>query len=351
MPDPVINPGEDGSTLSFTEDWFDEFDGTQGALSDRWFFDDMSEGLHRAGNFGIDEFGNIDANGSVNGKRWSAWYPGKDEPHASSVAREEGGDLVMGAVLTNEPDPTRTSFVKNGITYNPQNHRIYLGFLTSWQRQWSNEANGGAGGFITHPDSANRTWTPGHFFEMEYDFSGMDTQACRISAYLLPAGDDASNSYDGDAANGVENDWPEFDPSPGFENHLQLKVISGAAGGNTPSGSVDIAAQIPGIDLRSGRHTVGLLWLTDKFVWYVDGIEVQRDESASRIPQVPHYIVISREANSGAKNSPGPNELQAVPPYIPEDVGIFATNVWEHKDKLNTDVVRDRLCACVVGGW
>lgn len=329
MPSPTIASGEYGDSLTFVENWLSDFDGST-ELFDDWRPDYMAEGLHRAGNFGINSSGQIVADTeSVDGKRWSLWYT---KPEQTSYIQD--GQLVMGGLWTNEADPTRVEYEHLGETVQFNNHRAYASFLATWNRKWSNEANGGAGGFITDPDSPNRTWGPGHFFEMEVDFSGMQTQAFRFSWYLLGAYDRAGEEYDDDPEV-VEVDLFEFELTPGQEQTLQLKIISGASGGNTPNGSVTIPTSIA--DFSAGPCKIGLLWRAGILVWYVNGIEVQRDESASRVPSAPHYMVLSREGNSGAKTSPGPGELQAVPPYIPWDAGLFAKNMWFDRDNINTD--------------
>ena len=94
-----------------------------------------------------------------------------------------------------------------------------------------------------------------------------------------------------------------------------------------------------GFNIRQGYHTVGLLWLNDKLVWYVDGVEVQRDEI--RVPQTPHYMIISREMNSGAMTQAqareGEDDLIMDGPYRPWDYGLYAFNVWRDRYKVNTD--------------
>ncbi len=321
-------PGELGERLRFTRVFSDEFDGAT-VSREHWKFIDMSDGLHRAGNAGIDADGALTVDDSVSGKRWSAWY----NDHQDTVTRIEDGHLVMGGLFTDERDPTRVPYNDNGLETRFHEHKLYTSFLSTWDRVWSNEA----GGHVTDPDGPDGTWGPDHFFEMRVSFEEMNTQGFRLSWYLLPAYENASNSYDGSIANGVENDLFEYDPSPGGENVLQIKVISGEAADNTPGGSVDLGAF--GIDIARGFHTVGLLWTAERFVWFVDGRRVQED--SVRVPEVPHYMVVSREMNSGAKlRDLNATDLRADPPYLPEDVGIWATNVWRDRANINRDVGR-----------
>lgn len=350
MVQPVIN----GSTREYTQDWFDDFDGST-PLFENWQPDLMSDGLHRAGNADIDAQGNdiprvlrdgrLVVNGSAAGKRWSAWYT---QQHQTSYI--DNGQLVMGALVEDLPDPTRRSYTQGGELVEWNTIRVMLSYLTTWARVYSNEANNGQGGFITDPASPDRAWGPGSFHEMQVDFSQMSTQGMRLSFWLMPAYDYTSDAYNADAADGVEIDIFEYENTPGFEQVVQMKVIGGSVLGNTPGGSVNVPKSVA--DFSEGPCTIGLLWETDKLVWYINGKEMQRDED--RVPQVPHYLIISRELNSGAKNNPGPGELQAIPayisdangdlvknpepaPYIPEDAGLYAKNAWFHRDRMSGD--------------
>lgn len=325
---PTINEGQEGESLSFEPIYADEFTGTGtlASVSSNWKPLDMSEGLHRAGNQDIDRNGNSDPGNSVDGKRWSAWY----DAHQDTVTRVENNQLVMGGLFTNESDPTRVEYTQNGQSVQFNNHKMYTQFLSTWDRVFDN----GSQSHITDPNGPDITFEPETFFELSVSFEEMLTQGFRLSWYLLPAYDNAGNSYDADPANGVEVDIFEYERAPGFENHLQMKVIAGEGGGNTPNGSVDLS----GFGISTGYHTIGYMWRSNVLIWYVDGIEVQRD--TVRIPQVTHYMVLSREMNSGAKLSPSAGELQAVPPYIPQDVGLFAKNIWFDRHKINTDVGR-----------
>lgn len=347
---PNIAEGQDGADFEFVLNYHDEFDGTGGPLSDRYYIEGMEDALHRAGNEGIDADGNLAPGESVVGKRHSLWYAGKDSPHLNDVLYEQDGSLCMGLKLVDEPDPTREQIVRdtgrvdsdgNPITVisNPQNNKVYGGWMSTWTR--GRDENDDA---IDHPDSPNLLWGPKTYFETEFDFSGMVTPGIRMSWWLMPGRENVSLAYDESGYNGVEIDIFEYENDQGVSQQvMQIKIISERAGGNTPNGSRNIQSLI-NVDIRDGKHTVGLLWMENRIVVYVDGLEVQRDDAVDangaplRIPQVDHYMIFSREGNSGAKNFPKVGEAQANPPYTPNDPGLYAKNMWEHLDTIPTDV-------------
>ncbi len=324
---PTIVSGQYGSDFTYSPEWGDTFlDADAETLFNRWHPDLMTEGLHQAGNSGED------------GWRWSAQY---SQPEETSFIRNNS--LHMRAKVDNVANPFRKAYTFRGETMNPQDHKIYLSFLTTWAREYDN----GAGYHITSPSAPNRTWGPSTAFEFTVDLSEMRTQACRISFYLLPAYENDSNSYTPDGTIGIENDITEVDFLDGYENHSQSKVISSLAASTTPSGDIDLNTIIAGLDLTAGEHTFTLLWAKDRFVWYVDGIEIQRDTDPRRIPQVPHYLVISREANSGIKAEREDEVLfddedafSDGTLLMPQDTGIWARPVYKEIDKLNNDTAR-----------
>lgn len=327
MVDPDINAGQYGHGRVYTSAWGDEFSGSGGPLFSRWEPDLMTEGLHKAGNSGV-------IGGSDN-RRWAAFY---DEPEATSF--ESDNSLYMRAVLRNEHDVGRKPFVRDGVTYNPQHNKIKLSFLTTWSREFSNSL----GHHVTKSTSPNRTWGPGTAFEFKVDFSQMRTQCMRFSLYLLPAYENDSGSYSPDGTLGAENDSPEIDFKDGYENYAQAKVISSLAGGNTPAGSIDLDLKIPGIDLTTGEHTFVLIWQKDRFVWFCDGVEYQRDTDPRRIPQTAHYWVISREANSGVRKLEGTPEAGKTyaddSGQLPVDVGIWGDTVWAEEANIDGDTAK-----------
>ena len=324
---PTILAGQYGADFDYTATWSDTFDDASAStLFNRWHPDVMSDGLHKVGNNGVD------------GWRWSANYT---QPLETAFIKDNA--LHMRAMVEDIANPLRKSFSYQGNILRPQDNTISLAFLSTWARRYSTAA----GSHITDPSAPDRTWGPGTAFDFKVDFSDMRTQGCRISFYLLPAYENDSNSYTPDGTIGVENDVTEVDFLDGYENYSQSKVISERAAGNTPAGSIDLAEIIAGMDLTEGEHTFTLLWAKDRFVWYVDGVEIQRDVDPRRIPQTPHYVVISREANSGVKGqrtdgilddgqfsySDGTDEL-------PVDTGLWAVPVYAELDRLHNDTAK-----------
>lgn len=324
---PTIGATEFGSSYTFTKTWCDEFNNMDAeTLFNRWQPDTMTEGLHQAGN-----------NGEP-GWRWSAYYL---NPQDTAFVRDNA--LHLRAKVVDATNPLRVPYTRQGVTYHPEDYRIELPFLTTWARTYDNTL----GYHVTDPNGPNRTWGPGSVFEWEVDLTQMRTQACRMSFYLLPAYENDSRSYDPDGTRGVEIDTPEVDKLNGYENYAQSKVISGAAAGNTPAGSVDLNTIITDLDLDAGVHKFTLLWQKNMLVWYVNGVEYQRETDPRRIPQTPHYIVISREANSGIKAQradgvldDGTDAYSDGSSSMPADPGIWGVPVWEEIDILNNDTAK-----------
>lgn len=324
---PTILSGQYGSNFSYTETWGDDFSSANAeTLFNRWHPDLMTEGLHQAGNENRTNW------------RWSANY---SQPEDTAFIKDDALHMRAKVVTTN--NPFRQAYEWRGRTMNPQNYWIYLSFLTTWARVWDNTANQ----FITDPNAPNRTWGPGSAFEFKVDLSEMRTQACRLSFYLLPAYENDSYAYSPDGTRGVEIDVTEIDFLDGYEDYSQSKVISEYAAGNTPLGSIDLDTILADLNLPAGEHTFTFLWAKNKLVWYVNGIEIQRDEDPRRIPQVPHYVVISREANSGIKAkrndgvlSDGVDAYSDGSPLMPRDTGIWAVPVYAEIDRLHNDTAR-----------
>lgn len=323
---PTILTGQYGADFQYTQAWGDSFDDSSAeTLFNRWNPDLMTSGLHQTGNNGRD------------GARHAAEY---SKPQESSFIYKDS--LRMRAHVEDGPNPYRKPYTFRGEVMHPENYFIFLSFLTTWARVYDNATDG----FITDPNAPDRTWGPGTVLEFEFELDLMRTQACRISFYLLPAYENDSNAYSPDGTRGVENDLTEIDFLDGFENFSQSKVISSLAGGNTPASSVNLNDIIEDLDLQSGTHTLTLLWQKDKFVWYCDGIEIIRDEDPRRIPQTAHYLVISREANSGIKQQRNDgvvddgNSAYSDGPLTPEDVGIWARPVYAEIENLHNDTAK-----------
>ncbi len=309
---PNINAGQDGANLNYSPVFTDEFNNLN-----NWIRNDMSDGLHQVGNDGLD------------GKRWSAWY----NAHQDQTARTAGGQLIMGGRVVQQADSSRNAVQDNDLFTEFNRYRFYTGWVQTLSREYSNAA--GTQVEVRPPSGNDGKWGPGHFIEVDVDFSNMDSNGFRLSAWMMPADPNVLNkTYDADPGNGVEIDLFEYEVSPGAENLLLSKVIAGDACGNTPGGVINA-----GSGIRSGSHTIGLLWMRNRLVWYVDGVERMRDTRL--VPQVPHYLIISREMNSGAKDATDDGYQPGVDlrarPGVPKDPGLYATNVWRSKDKINTD--------------
>lgn len=49
--------------------------------------------------------------------------------------------------------------------------------------------------------------------------------------------------------------------------------------------------------MTNGWHKIGLYWSSNKLVWFLDGYPVVEDTTT--VPTVPHYLLLTREINSG----------------------------------------------------
>jgi len=344
---PVINAGQYGADKTWKMIIQDEFEGSGPLAKDSlWYIEDMMDSsngpLYTVGNCGIDSTGKRVANNQcVKGKRWSAWYNLQDQ---SKVVYRENGKLALGALVTNEADPTRpTTYTDKGELIDYSKHRFYLPWLVSWAREYNSGCD-----CQRAVDGYNTTFKFG-FFEMDVDFTPMQSQGVRFSAWLMPVYDDngksvASNAYNGNPSDGVEIDIIEYETGyKHFGQVLQTKVVSpGGSFSSTKPGYVNTMTE-HGIDLRQGTHKIGLLWEKERLVWYVDGIKVMED--TVNVPQVYSHIILSREGNSGVK-APGDGvdaddvrERLDGTNYIPRDPGLYATNMYLDKDKINTDRV------------
>jgi len=322
----------------------DEFDGN-GALdvvsADRnWRFETMEDGLHRAGNSGMNEQGNLKESWqSPKGKRWSAWY---DAYHQKNAYRQNGM-LVMGGYDSNEPDPTRpVSYMDEGVLTRYGDSKLYTVWIDTFSRKWV----GPGDRHIVDPSSPGKSFKYG-YFETRISFSQMKTPGFRMSMWLMPASSDpdglellTSNAYDNDGNNGVEIDIFEYEwISTEYENHINLALQGGAAGKVVENVNT---AELS-IDLHEGYHTIGLLWLPDKLVWMLNDQELMRVDDAVLIPDVYSYLILSREMNSGVKSekldNPQSDDAIEKLPYVPHDPGLYARNIWAYRDKINEDKV------------
>ncbi len=121
------------------------------------------------------------------------------------------------------------------------------------------------------------------------------------------------DEFDGDRLD--ESKWtyrPDGKPKGGWcsrkavsldgDGHL---IISTFMDGDKPTDGYDRAhhkfdghrATVPGV--MEGWHTLGLLWLPDEYVIYVDGKETWRSK-AGGVCQVPQYMLLSDEIGTWA---------------------------------------------------
>ncbi len=327
-----------GWQLTFNDDFDGSGDLDIGSAASNWRFETMNDGLHRAGNTGLDASGNpVESWNSVNGKRWSAWYNGFNEANAY----RDNGQLVMGGYDSGETDPTRPiDYVDDGVSTQYGTSKLYSSWIDTFSRKWVGPGNE----HIMDPESPGKLFKYG-YIEARVNFSEMVTPGFRLSIWLMPASNDAagqdlvvSGAYDGDGNNGVEIDLFEYEwINTDYENHIQLAILGGSAGSTATS--FDTSSL--GINLHEGYHTVGLLWEAAKIVWTIDGHMVKEVSDINLIPDVYSYLIVSREMNSGVKNpdidNSEPSDMLEEWPYIPRDPGLYAKNIWEFRDRISTD--------------
>lgn len=322
---PYIQFGQFGSRMTMVSGWSNEFNHEPEKLLSVLVPDPMEYDLHKAGNEDIADAGNhvpkvADEKGRMVTQvqpdwwRWSGRYTWQNK---TSFVRD--GKLVMGACLRRQDNPLRPSVYKMINNRTNQIEKVdwsdtvvYLSYLTTWG------PSGNGPNYTTSPDSSNITWGPETYHEMEVDVSGINTQAMPLSWRLMPAYESASDD-------GID----VFGYDCGLEQQLYMNY--GDNGGVIP-----IIKEIADF---SKPFKVGLLWLKDRLVWYVNGYEVHR---VNTIVRPSHYYAIAREIHSGAQEGPpsptdSNNRLQAIPPYIPADPGISGLNAWFDRDKINTD--------------
>jgi len=339
---PVEEPPTAGIPSGWQLTFSDDFDGSGdldiSSASRNWRFETMNDGLHRAGNSGLDAAGNlVESWNSVNGKRWSAWYNGFNNANAY----RENGELVMGGYHSGEPDPTRPiDYIDNGISTQYGSSKLYTSWIDTFSRKWV----GPGSEHVMDPESPGKLFKYG-YFEARVNFSEMVTPGFRLSMWLMPASNDpqgqdlvVSGAYDADGNNGVEIDLFEYEwINTEYENRIQLAVHGGAAGNS----ATNFDTSSLGINLHEGYHTLGLLWEADKLIWTIDGHTVKQVSDAELIPDVYSYLIVSREMNSGVKNPDAgnlePGDMLEEWPYIPRDPGLYAKNIWEFRDRINTD--------------
>ncbi|WP_218931981.1 LamG domain-containing protein [Adhaeretor mobilis] len=322
------------------------------------------------------------------GRRHTAWY---DKFHEkTSYIRD--GVLVQRGFIADEDIPGFVSRDQGG----PRDHAyddpdprdaakgtVNLGdfeFHTSWFTTYALKAVDGAlvpvqaedkvlphGKYWGQPGmsdtpSPNITFSPGTFFEIEVNFEGMQALAHRHSFWLMPTATEFV-AYDEDPANGLEIDIyeheltlePELAESltPNPNDMLLMKCLGGAttphATENELVPDLNTNINVPGINV--GWHKIGLLWTHDQLVWFVDGVAKVRDTQL--VPQVGMYLIISREANTGALRSDGNNahNLLVDGEKIPSDAGLWGRNAMTPGNRELVKAGKDDVKVRSVRAW
>ena len=199
------------------------------------------------------------------------------------------------------------------------------------------------------PDASkpNVTIEKNSYTEIKLTFSGYQASAFRTSLWLIPAtrnndpgitvkhGD--SNILDAngnqnfvkdpyhaaeDPADGVEVDIFEYERTVDSANHDWLIMKCLGELGDQDKWTHNVHTNGPGVNGADGRvpgidntdfHRIGLLWVEDRLVWFVDGVAYVKD--VVNVPNnVRMQLVLSRELTAG-NNGAGSG--------TPSDPGIF----------------------------
>jgi len=300
--------------------------------------------------------------------RHAGWY---DKKLASCVKlAEKNGrkSLRLCGDVIDDSDPefkldTVHREVKDPITNQKikfKKFNICVPWLTTFGASYDN----GLDMFIPDISKPNITIEKNCFIEIKANFGGYKAEAFRTSLWLLPATknnnvgttvlfDDSEplrpdgtqnfvkNSYHASVnpMDGVEIDVFEFEKSnkPGQENWILMKTLGDLGDQNlwthntlmSGPGVNGADAIVPNID--SGWHTIGLLWLEDRLVWFVDGKAYVKDE-VNRPNNVRMQIILSREINAGNQGGADGD---------PRDTGLFGNSGArkENRDKIPDDHV------------
>jgi len=334
---PIINDGP-YKNKNWKMVWNDEFNGNS-LNKDKWRIEkilpdfqgnnaQMSQ--HVTNTFGFDTQGNRRDGEYPHGKRHAVWY---DKHHDKTIEVKDGA-LYMGFYRSDEDDPTIKS--SHHPYTNPRNgdvadfrKKIYTSWLDTYAMSWHDGAVRPA-----RQDSPNFYFRYG-FVEVGVNFEQTNVEGGRNSVWLLPAVDPidedrslVGGTYDDSAANGLECDIFEYEPSPGAEHFLLCKNI-GANSKKIPP----VDCRKFGIDITKGDHTIAVYWDNTVTIWYVDGIEVARDDVA--IVHIAMALYLTREGNSAAGGGDG---IAADPPYIQRDAGLWGYNIGTmSNERLETD--------------
>ncbi len=210
----------------------------------------------------------------------------------------------------------------------------------------------------TDTPSPNITFLPGSYFEIEVSFEGMKALSHRHSLWLMPATPE-NQAYDSDSSNGVEIDIYEHELVEDGELSLSenemllMKSIGGSTSPPVTKNELkgDGATNIRVKGINSGWHKIGLLWTKGEVIWLVDGEELVRDSQL--VPQVPMYLLLTREANTGAvdPSTAGPQELKSMGAAIPLDPGLFGRNVATPDNRALVKAGSDEVRVRYVRAW
>lgn len=369
---PCIDQSTAAHTLKFESVFTDEFDRPGLMDTESWLYERMEHAEHRSGynkdvlpHFQVE----IDENGEVRdglqGRRFSAFYDKYNEYTAFTFDDGIENYLVQTGLITYSESDT----LKNYAYEDPDSEffmfphgqkewvnfgafKLYTSFLTTFSYDPKN-------GRI--PINEEFRWGPGHFFEVNVNFSEMKMGGHRHSFWLMPAIiengivpptsnlSSKSYAYDREPANGVEIDVFEYERYPEHsKNTLYMKVLGDVAG-NTDNRicmptkgvnykdvdetrtKVEILPEFKTGQISEGWHKIGLLWTEERLVWFVDGVPVVEDEL--RVPKgedTKHYMLITREMNSGVMGEDKKQDLEHVifdNPRRPADPGLAGQNV------------------------
>jgi len=212
----------------------------------------------------------------------------------------------------------------------------------------------------TDTPSPNIAFAPGTYFEIEVNFEGMTALAHRHSFWLMPAREQGL-AYDDDPANGLEIDIYEHElatdravAATGERNQNEILLMKCIGSKTTPKSTQNelradgkTAIRVPGIN--EGWHRIGLLWTKESLTWFVDGAAKVKDSVL--VPTVDMYLIVSREANTGANSSGMPQELQADGDKIPFDAGLFGRNVATPANRELIKAGKDEVKVRYVRAW
>jgi len=298
------------------------------------------------------------------GRRDHAWH---NKAYTDTLNEQADHITQEGAVIPN----TSAEYLDYGTGHTFNLATSWLDTFATTRLDANNE-----GPNVPNPATPNVTFGPDTFFELEVNFSSMQTPGFRHSWWLMPAtindrpgesvvfGDNAARdadnnlrvldgtAYDGTGAaarNGVEIDIYEHEVGNGGnpDNTLLMKVIAGNGGAeqttdntfdtrSVTAAPIDNSTDVIVPGINAGWHRIGFLWRETELVWFVDGQAVVRD--TDNMPNdVRMYMILSRELNDilfGGDPTTAANRA-----LIPNDsVGIRNLRVWSVDDNGGADL-------------